>query len=132
MRFLAIVPLVLFSACQRSATPDMPRFQEPGAIAGSYQSTPPAADAGGRILSLDLKQDGAALFTTEQVGVGEPVVEKGRWSADGMDVTVQLFAKDSREVRTTLTWTKQGKSLVPKKWDKSLYGEGGLPFTLRL
>lgn len=92
---------------------------------GSYQVVPTLTEPGSRIYALDLRQDGSALLTVETVGVGDPVLDKGRWTSDGMDVTVELS-------KAKFVWTRLGKELRPKVWDKDAYGEKGLVLTKRL
>jgi len=94
---------------------------------GKYQGNLPAADAAGRVINLSLNPVGTAQLTTQFIGKGEPVIEQGRWYSTGNELTVDLFKSDGRPSQSPLVWTLSGKSLIPKSWDRNLYGSMGLP-----
>jgi uncharacterized lipoprotein YbaY len=95
--------------------------------AGTYSANLPAADGPGRILTLTLRPDGTAELVTEYVGKGDAIHSAGKWRQDGGDIRVQLLDAGGDSDGGPLTWTLVTDRLVPKSWDKSRYGEYGLP-----
>ena len=93
---------------------------------GVYTATLPAADGPGREITLTLRQDGTAEMRTEYAGKDAPIIEQGRWTRAADIVAVTLRGKDG-DGETSLSWTRDNDMLIPRKWDKSLYGEAGLP-----
>ncbi len=94
--------------------------------AGVYTTTLPAADGPGRIITLTLRQDGTAEMRTEYVGRDAVIAEQGRWTR-AADIVAVTLAREDGAGETTLSWTRDKDTLIPRKWDKSLYGEVGLP-----
>lgn len=107
-----------FSARTPSVAPVSTTF------AGVYEARLASADGSSRFVTLELNRDGLATVTSDHEGTGR-VVERGRWSAAGDTVTVNL---DSQR---TMSWTRDGDVLVPKTWDSQTYGAQGMRLTRR-
>jgi hypothetical protein len=95
-------------------------------VAGVYTAREPAADASARVVTLWLQPGGAATMETVYVGKPRTPAETGVWSASGDEVTVRLDGKAQ-----PLVFTIAEARLVPKQWDKALYGDSGLPLSRR-
>lgn len=79
-----------FSKYHAPAEPETPALAMRNQTVGRYTAQLPAADAVGRVIVLELNQDDTAVMTTQFIGKGEPIVEKGTWQMDGGDVAVTL------------------------------------------
>jgi hypothetical protein len=88
---------------------------------GVYRAYLPAADAAGRAVTLELRASGEAQLTTFIVGKGDPISERGTWSADASGVRAQLGDA------APLTWAQHRLRLDPVSWDERVYGATGLP-----
>jgi hypothetical protein len=118
---LAAAMLLALAACP------LPQKPPPAVtVAGVYHARLPAADATARVVTLWLQPGGAASFETVFVGKGRGPVESGRWSATEDEVTVHLDGQSE-----PLVFGIAGARLVPRRWDRSLYGEAGLELTRR-
>jgi hypothetical protein len=96
-------------------------------VPGVYHARLPAADASTRLVTLWLQPGGAATLETVYVGgQGRMPVQNGTWSASGDEVTVVIEGESE-----PLVFGIQPDRLVPKRWDRKLYGENGLPLTRR-
>jgi NlpE N-terminal domain len=95
-------------------------------VAGVYHARLPAADASARVVTLWLQPGGAATLETVYVGKGRGPVEHGVWSANGDELTVQLDGAGE-----PLVYTIAPDRLVPKRWDRNLYGSSGLSLVRR-
>lgn len=98
-------------------------------LVGSYSGILPAADAAGRVVTLDLAIDGTATMTTQFIGKGDPIVEVGTWAADGDSAHVSFTQNNGQPQDNRITWTLQGTNLVTTEYDKTLYGTAGLPLS---
>lgn len=98
-------------------------------LVGTYSGILPAADAIGRVVTLDLALDGSATMTTQFIGKGSPVVESGTWVADGDNAAVTFTQRDGQPQDNRITWTLQGSTLVTTAYDQAQYGTAGLPLT---
>jgi len=95
-------------------------------VAGVYDARLPAADASARVVTLWLQPGGAAMMETVYVGKPRIPTLGGVWSASGDEVTVRIDGQSE-----PLVYTIASERLVPKQWDRALYGESGLPLTRR-
>lgn len=92
-------------------------------ITGQYSAHLPAADAVERVIVLDLAQDNTATMTTQFVGKGEPIVEKGTWSNETGDISVVLADSSGKQ---TLVFKFDGGALVLQDPEQAGYGSTGL------
>jgi hypothetical protein len=95
-------------------------------VAGVYHARLPAPDASARLVTLWLQPGGAASLETVLVGKGRGPVEGGRWSATEDEVTVRLGGQSE-----PLVFGIAGDRLVPRRWDRTRYGDAGLELTRR-
>lgn len=93
---------------------------------GVYDARMPGTGTGARIVTLWLQPGGAAALETVVVGTGREPVQNGTWSASGDEVTVRLDGQSA-----PLVYTIHTDRLVPKQWDRALYGASGLPLARR-
>ena len=95
-------------------------------VSGVYHTRIPTPEGGARVVTLWLQPGGVA--TLESVAIGQPrqPAENGVWSASGDEVTVRIDGQGE-----PLVYTIAADRLVPKQWDRALYGESGLPLTRR-
>lgn len=98
-------------------------------LVGTFSGILPAADAIGRVVTLDLALDGTAIMTTQFIGKGNPVVESGTWVGDGDKAVVTFTQIDGQPQDNRITWTLQGSTLVTTEYDQAQYGSTGLPLT---
>src|SRR5262249_51208559 len=96
-------------------------------LVGSYAAILPAADAVGRIVTLDLGIDGSATMTTQFIGKGTPSTESGTWTADDNNAVVAFTQVDGKPEDNRITWTLKGNNLATTAYDKNQYGSAGLP-----
>ncbi|RIK14673.1 MAG: hypothetical protein DCC52_19425, partial [Chloroflexi bacterium] len=83
--------------------------------AGRYTAQLPAADAVGRVIVLELNQDDTAVMTTQFIGKGEPMVEKGSWELDGEFVNVTLANGQPKLVFKQELLTPEDKPVIVAK-----------------
>ena len=98
------------------------------ALTNTYVAVLPAADAAGRTITLNLKPDGSAQFTTTYLGKGT-FVEKGAWKDNGdgsltVTLTEQDGQKNSKPV--VMKFQKDGTRLKLVDYDKNVWGSEGL------
>lgn len=120
-----MLPLMMQSGRGGDGTSD----PEDQPASGIYAATLPAADASGRNITLVLRPDGIAEMTTEYIDKGDPIVERGRWTRAANIVAVTLPPASAGDAPVSLVWTMDGDNLIPRTWDKSLYGDEGLPLS---
>jgi hypothetical protein len=121
----AVVALVLLGGCALLGPKDPAR-----AVRGIYNARLPAADSAGRIVTLWVQPGGAATLETVFVGKPERFVEEGTWSY--RDERLRIVLGDTRrEASTTLVYRLEDDRLVPQEWDRTRYGETGLPLRRR-
>jgi hypothetical protein len=78
-----------------------------------------------RQYTLILHLDGSSSLTVEP-GDKAAVVAWGRWSENAGSIIVQELDSDFRSVGKPIEWTRRGDRLLPKAWDRSLFGDTGL------
>jgi putative hemolysin len=96
-------------------------------VAGRYTVQLPAADASGRVVVLDLMQDGMATLTTQYIGKGAPLVDKGTWAQPNKNIVVTIDTPASD--KQTLVFQYDRGALVLQDAVKSGYGADGLTVT---
>jgi hypothetical protein len=121
-RLLLVVLLALASVGCPIPQPPPPA----STVAGVYHARLPAADASARVVTLWLQPGGEATMETVYVGKPRTPAESGAWSASGDEVTVRIDGQAE-----PLVYTIAGERLVPKQWDRALYGDSGLPLSRR-
>lgn len=129
MVWMVLVPCaVLACGCQggsaqRAAPPDSAKWS------GLYVSdTLPAADVRGRMVRLAIGTDTMAILEIEFVGRGG-VARRGVWSVRGEELSFEPRHIDGRPLETAFVWRLEGDRLVPLRWNRDVYGSGGLPLT---
>lgn len=98
-------------------------------LVGTYSGILPAADAIGRVVTLDLAVDGTASMTTHFIGKGAPILENGTWVASGDNARATFTQINGQPQDNRITWKLQGDNLVPVEHDQAQYGASGLPLT---
>lgn len=98
-------------------------------LVGSYSGILPAADAVGRVVTLDLALDGTATMTTQFIGKGDLIVETGTWVGEGDNAQVTFNQNNGQPQDNRITWTLQGTNLVTTEYDQQQYGTAGLPLS---
>ncbi len=98
-------------------------------LVGSYSGILPAADAPGRIVTLELALDGTATMATVFIGKGDPFVEIGTWVGMGDRAAVTFTQANGQPQDNRITWTLQGPNLVTTEYDQAQYGSAGLPLS---
>lgn len=93
-------------------------------ITGSYSAQLPAADAVGRVIVLNLAPDNTASLTTQFIGKGTPIVDKGTWAMDAGNVAVTLETKSSG--KQVLTFAFNDGALILQNPVDAGYGTEGL------
>lgn len=73
-------------------------------VAGRYTGQTPAADASGRVVVLDLLSDNTATLTTQFIGKGAPIVDKGTWAQPGKDIVVTIDTPASDKQTLTFAY----------------------------
>lgn len=96
-------------------------------VVGRWAVYLPAADAAGRIVVVAFKANLMADMTTEFLGKGAPLVERGRWARQDRVVALQLLDADGRPSGAPLVWRKHGTALRPESGQQERYGSAGLP-----
>ncbi len=96
-------------------------------VAGRYTAQLPAADAIGRVLELNLLPDNTASLTTQYIGKGAPLVDKGTWAQPNKNIVVTIDTPASD--KQTLVFQYDQGALVLQDAVKSGYGADGLTLT---
>ncbi len=96
-------------------------------LIGTYSAILPAADAPGRIVTLDLALDGTATMTTQFIGKGAPMVESGTWVEQDDSAIVTFTLRDGQAQDNRITWHLQDNKLATTAYDQAQYGSAGLP-----
>ncbi|MGC2402893.1 MAG: copper resistance protein NlpE N-terminal domain-containing protein [Acidobacteriaceae bacterium] len=95
-------------------------------LSGIYQGHAAAADAAQRVFTLSLSADGTAVFTTQYIGKSD-VVEHGRWTLNGSQVTLTLDPMGPNRPPRPITFRHHDHQLRPIHWDASEWGRAGPP-----
>ena len=95
---------------------------------GVYAGRLPAASGSGRAISLELRSDGRAKLVSVYLGRGLRA-EAGRWSATGDALRVEWERGDGELPVAPSEWLRAGSDLVPAAWDRSAWGDVGLPLS---
>lgn len=98
-------------------------------LVGTYSGILPAADAAGRVVTLDLALDGSATLTSQLIGKGSPSVETGTWVEKSNNAVVTFTQLDGTAEDNRITWTFQDGKLATTVYDQSKYGTAGLPLS---
>lgn len=98
-------------------------------LVGAYSGILPAADAPGRVVTLDLALDGTATMTTQFIGKGTPNIESGTWVGTGDTAAVTFTQIDGQSEDNRITWKLEGNALGTTEYDRGQYGSAGLPLT---
>jgi len=126
LRMLLVLVVLATSACPLPQPP-LPSSQ----VQGVWTARMAAPDGSARVVTLWLQPSGVATLETVDLGKERLPVAHGVWSAHGDDLTVQLQGEDGQPSGAPLVYTIQPQSLVPKQWDRAVYGATGLPLTRR-
>jgi hypothetical protein len=118
---IAVLMLLLATGC-----PIPPPPPPAATVAGVYTARTAAADANARVVTLWLQPGGEVTFETVYVGKERPPTTGGVWSASGDEVTVRLDGQAE-----PLVFTIAQNRLLPKQWDRTLYGDAGLTLSRR-
>src|SRR5262245_36951214 len=78
---------------------------------GTYSAILPAADAPGRVVTLQLLPNGDATLTTQSIGQDDSVIEIGKWTAQGSSASVDLTEANRKKESNQITWTLQDDSI---------------------
>jgi hypothetical protein len=126
---MVLLPCAVFAcggqreSAQRAVPPDSAKWS------GLYVSdTLPAADIRGRIARLAIGPDTMATLEIHFIGRGA-VLRHGVWWARGEDLTFEPRRVDGRPLESAFLWRLEGNRLVPLRWNRDVYGSGGLPLT---
>lgn len=112
------------------ATPvPAPPVEANSKLVGTYSGILPAADAPGRIVTLELALGGTATMTTQFIGRGGPSIETGTWTSEGDRAMVILTLANGKPEDNRITWTLEGTKLASTEFDPASYGTAGLPLT---
>ena len=129
MVWMVLVPCAILACgrhggpARRAAPPDSAKWS------GLYVSdTLPAADIRGRIARLAIGPDTMATLEIHFLGRGA-VLRHGVWWARGEDLTFEPRRVDGRPLESAFLWRLEGSRLVPLRWNRDVYGSGGLPLT---
>lgn len=130
MRLQPLVLLLVAAAlgCAYLGPPDPARKAD-----GMWQERFPLSGGGTKVVSLWLQPEGRA--TLETITLGQPRTEPqgGRWSfRDDNQLTVQLEDPAEQPVGEPIVFTLVGDKLIPKRWDKAVYGADGIPLRRRI
>jgi len=132
MVWMVLLPCAVFAcggqreSAQLTVPPDSAKWS------GLYVSeTLPAADARGRIVKLTIGTDTMARFQIEFIGRGA-VFRRGVWWARGEELTFEPRRADGNPLETAFVWRLEGNRLVPLRWNREIYGSGGLPLTKQI
>lgn len=129
MVWMVLVPCAVLACGRRGeparqvAAPDYAKWS-----ALYVSDTLPAADVRGRVVRLAIGTDTMALLEIEFIGRGG-VSRSGVWSARGEELTFEPRHIDGRPLEAALVWRLEGNRLLPLRWNRELYGSGGLPLT---
>ena len=80
----------------------------------------------GRVARLAVEADTQAMLALDFVGRGT-VYHSGRWSFRGSELTLQPSNSSGEPTELPLVWRLEGERLVPVRWNRSVYGDSGLP-----
>lgn len=95
---------------------------------GVYAGRLPAASSAGRAITLELRADGRAQLVSVYLGRGVRA-ERGHWSAAADALRVEWEAFGDGPSSSPTEWLRAGPLLVPSVWDRSIWGDAGLPLT---
>ncbi len=94
---------------------------------GNYEAyLPDRATAKWRKLVLTLRADGSALLTEEPGSAQASRREQARWQQTQDVVLLQLLTPTGKPAGMPLVWTVSTERLLPRAWDRDLYGFSGL------
>jgi len=117
----AVLMLLLATGCP------IPQPPPPAATAaGVYTTRTNTPEGSTRVVTLWLQPAGTVVLETVDVGKERPPTIGGRWSGTADEVTVQVDGQAE-----PLVFTIAGDRLVPKQWDRTLYGDSGLTLSRR-
>lgn len=119
LRLAALLVVLVAAGCPIPPPPPVTTT-----VAGVYTVRLPG-DTGPRVVTLWLQPGGSAALETVIVGTGKLPVQDGTWTASGDVLTVQLKGG------APLVYTIDRDRLVPKQWDRAIYGDTGLPLVRR-
>ena len=129
MVWMVLLPCALLAcggrreSAQPTVLPDSAKWN------GLYVSdTLPAADVRGRVARLAIGPDTLAMLEIQFVGRGG-VNRRGVWWARGEELTFEPRRADGIPLETAFLWRLEGNRLVPLRWNREIYGSGGLPLT---
>jgi hypothetical protein len=105
-------------------------WHHPSDPAGTWKGHAPAADAARRVFTLQLAQDGTAVWDTLYIGK-DSVTQHGRWTRSGRQITLTFDAVGSNKPPQPITFRFYGEQLHPVQWDKSEWGKAGPPALYR-
>lgn len=94
--------------------------------AGIYQGHAPAADAAKRVFTLNLAQDGTAIFYTLYIGK-DSVTQHGRWLESGGEIVLTFDPMGPNQPPRPITFRHRDHKLSPVRWDASEWGRAGPP-----
>jgi hypothetical protein len=127
--WMVLLPCALFAcggqreSAQRAVPPDSAKWN------GLYVSdTLPAEDVRGRVARLAIGPDTLAMLEIQFIGRGG-VTRRGVWWARGEELTFEPRRADGSPLETAFLWRLEGNRLVPLRWNREIYGSGGLPLT---
>jgi hypothetical protein len=120
-RLACVLVALAFSGCPLPVQP-LPSSTVPGV----YHARMPAPDGSTRVVTLWLQPGGRAALETVELGKERVPAQNGSWSAQGDEVTVTFEGASE-----PLVFGIVRDDLVPKRWDRKLYGENGLRLTRR-
>jgi hypothetical protein len=101
-------------------------------ISGTYQGKAPAADASRRVFTLQLVQDGSAVFNTLYLG-RDNTTQRGHWTLNRSEVLLTFEATEpNRPLRPiTFRYRYRDHVLSPLHWDPNEWGRKGPPALYR-
>ncbi len=101
---------------------------------GMWQDRFPAENGSTKLVSLWLQPQGRATLETVTLGQQRPAdPQVGRWTfRDDNQLTVQLEDQAEKPIGQPLVFELVGDRLVPKRWDKAVYGPDGLALKRRV
>ncbi|MEA3335254.1 MAG: META domain-containing protein [Chloroflexota bacterium] len=112
--------------------PAVPVAEPTPEVVDTYHALLPSADSRGRVVELDLMDDGSATLIIDYLNDEPPIVETGTWQAnDDGTVTLTLLAIDDRALNDpdVITFETDGDNLRAVDYDAELYGSAGLPLS---
>jgi hypothetical protein len=130
MRIASLAPLLLVAAlgCAYLGPPDPARKAD-----GMWQERFPTENGSTKLVSLWLQPEGRATLETVTLGQQRSEPQYGRWTfRDDNQLTVQMEDQALKPIGQPLVFQLVGDRLIPKKWDKSVYGPDGLALRRRV